>query len=325
MESSSRSQSAVPGATARRPTDIPRRGWLAIVTRGWRESKDDQVPLLAAGVAFYGFVAIFPAVIALVSLYGFFANPTTIASQVRSASQGLPGQGSDLIVNQIKAITARGRSTLGIGAIVSIVIALWSASSGMNKLLTAINAAYDEKQTRTFVKQRLLALALTAGAIVFMVIMLILVAVVSPVLQSVVANEAVRWLLEIARFIVIAALLSGALAVLYRIGPQRDAPKFRWVSAGAIIATVLWLAASVGFAIYTSTFGNYAKTYGAFAGIIVLLMWLWLTSYAILLGAEINAESEQQTFADTTEGLPEPMGRRDAVKADTPPPQEGAG
>jgi membrane protein len=128
-----------------------------------------------------------------------------------------------------------------------------------------------------------------------------------------------RWLLELVRWLLIAVMVTVALAVLYRIGPDRDAPKIRWVSVGAVIATVLWLVASLGFSFYVSTFGNYAKTYGAVAGIVVMLLWLWITSYAILLGAEINAESEQQTARDSTRGPEQPLGQRGAVKADSVP------
>ncbi len=200
----------------------------------------------------------------------------------------------------------------------SVLIALWSASGGVGNLMAAINTAYDEQETRGFVKKRALALGLTVGAILFMVVMLGLVAVVPPLLDSLVGDTPLRWVLQIGRWVLLVALVSAALAVLYRLAPDRDAPQLRWVSVGAVVATVIWLVASIGFSIYVSTFGNYAKTYGVFAGIVVTLMWLWLTAYAILLGAEINAEAEQQTVADTTTGPAEPMGQRGAVKADTP-------
>jgi membrane protein len=166
-------------------------------------------------------------------------------------------------------------------------------------------------------------LALTLGAIVFVAIMLGLVAVVPALLQQLLGDSPVlRFLLSAARWVLLVVLVTVALAVLYRVAPDRDAPKMRWVSVGAGMATLLWLLASVGFSIYVSTFGNYAKTYGVFAGIIVLLFWLWITSYAVLLGAEINAEAEQQTAADTTRGPAEPLGERNAVKADSVPDPE---
>ncbi len=311
-------QVEVPGGKAERPTEIPARGWLQVAKRGWKEAKADQVPLLAAGVAFYAFLAIFPGLIAVVSIYGLFADPATIANQLNSLTTALPEEASKVITDQVSALSSR-RQTLGVGLILAVLIALWSASAGISNLLTAINVAYDEEEKRGFVKKRLMSLGLTLGAIVFMVIILGLVAVLPPLLRSVFGTGALRWVLQIIGWLVMVLLVAAALAILYRLGPDRDAPRMRWVSVGAVVATVIWLVASIGFSIYTSTFGNYAKTYGVFAGIVVLLFWLWLTMYAILLGAEINAEAEQQTIADTTKGQEEPLGERGAVKADSIP------
>jgi membrane protein len=308
----------VPGGKAERPSEIPARGWKQVVKRGWKEAKADQVPLLAAGVAFYAFLSIFPALIAIVTIYGLFADPSTIANQLNSVTTALPGQARQVITDQVTLLASR-RSTLGIGLILSIVIALWSASAGISNLLTAINVAYDEQEKRGFVKKRLLSLGLTLGAIVFMVIMLGIVAVLPPLLKAVFGTSALRWVLQILGWLIVVVLVAVVLAILYRLAPDRDAPQMRWVSVGAAVATVIWLIASIGFSIYSSTFGNYAKTYGVFAGIVVLLFWLWLTMYAILLGAEINAEAEQQTVADTTKGPEEPVGERGAVKADSIP------
>lgn len=314
-------QVEVPGGKAERPTEIPARGWIQVAKRGWREAKADQVPLLAAGVAFYAFLAIFPALIAIVSIYGLFAEPSTIANQLNSLTAALPDEAAQIITDQVTALSSR-RQTLGISLILSVVIALWSASAGISNLLTAINVAYDEEEKRGFVKKRLMSLGLTLGAIVFMVIILGLVAVLPPLLKAVFGTGALRWVLQILGWLVMVVLVAIGLAILYRLGPDRDAPRMRWVSVGAVVATFVWLVASIGFSIYTSTFGNYAKTYGVFAGIVVLLFWLWLTMYAILLGAEINAESEQQTIADTTKGEEEPLGERGAVKADSIPSED---
>jgi membrane protein len=311
-------QVEVPGGKAERPTEIPARGWIQVAKRGWREAKADQVPLLAAGVAFYAFLAIFPALIAIVSIYGLFADPSTIANQLNSLTAALPDEAAQIITDQVTALSSR-RQTLGIGLILAVLIALWSASAGISNLLTAINIAYDEEEKRGFVKKRLMSLGLTLAAIVFMVIILALVAVLPPLLKTVFGTGALRWVLQILGWLVMVVLVAAGLAILYRLGPDRDAPRMRWVSVGAVVATFVWLVASIGFSIYTSTFGNYAKTYGVFAGIVVLLFWLWLTMYAILLGAEINAESEQQTIADTTKGEEKPLGERGAVKADSIP------
>jgi membrane protein len=312
----------VPGGEAEKPTEIPPKGWFQVVKRGWAEAKADQVPLLAAGVAFYAFLAIFPALIATVLIYGLVVPPERIAAQIAELTAGLPEDVSKLITDQITL--ASGQSTgAGIGLAISIALALWSASGGMGNLMTGISTAYDEEEKRSFVKKRGLALVLTVGAIVFMIVMLALVAVF-PVLSDLIDNDVYRFLLQVARWVLIAVLVAVALAVLYRVAPDRDSPKMRWVSVGAIAATVLFLLASAGFSIYVAYFGNYAKSYGALAGIVVMLFWLWITSYAILLGAEINAESEQQTVRDTTKGAEAPLGKRDAVKADSlPSPEDG--
>jgi membrane protein len=316
-------QVQVPGGKAEGPTEIPARGWIQIVKRGWKEAKADQVPLLAAGVAFYAFMAIFPALIAVVSIYGLFADPSTIANQLNSLTGTLPDEARKIIIDQVTALSTR-RQTLGISLVLSLLIALWSASAGTSNLLTAINVAYNEEEKRGFVKKRLLALGLTVAAIIFMVIILGLVAVSPPLLKVVFGTGALRWVLQIVGWLIVLVLVPAALALLYRLAPDRDAPRMKWASVGAVVATLIWLAASIGFSIYTSTFGNYAKTYGVFAGIVVLLLWLWLTMYAILLGAEINAEAEQQTIADTTKGEEKPLGERRAVKAESNPvPQSG--
>src|SRR5215211_2379926 len=291
-------QVQVPGGKAERPTEIPARGWIQVVKRGWREAKVDQVPLLAAGVAFYAFMAIFPALIAVVSIYGLFADPSTIANQLNSLTATLPDEARQIITDQVTALSTR-RQTLGISLVLSLLIALWSASAGVSNLLTALSVAYDEEEKRGFVKKRLLALGLTVAAIIFMAIIIGLVAVSPPLLKVVFGTGALRWVLQIVGWLIVLVLVPAALALLYRLAPDRDAPRMKWASVGAVVATLIWLAASIGFSIYTSTFGDYAKTYGVFAGIVVLLLWLWLTMYAILLGAEINAESEQQTLLET--------------------------
>jgi membrane protein len=313
-----KNQVNVPGGEAKRPTEIPARGWLQVAKRGWKEAKADQVPLLAAGVAFYAFLAIFPALVALVSIYGLFADPSTIANQLNAMTAALPDAARQIITDQVTMLASR-RAALSVGLAISIVIALWSASGGISNMLTAVNVAYDEEEKRGFIKKRLMSLGLTLAGIVFMVIMLSIVAVLPPLLKAVFGTGVLRWVFQILSWLILVVLVMVALAIIYRLGPDRDAPKMKWVSVGAIIAALIWLAASIGFSIYTATFGNYAKTYGVFAGIVVLLLWLWLTAYAILLGAEINAESEQQTIADTTKGEEKPLGERGAIKADSIP------
>ena len=223
----------VAGGDAEKPTEIPARGWFQIVKRGWAEAKTDQVPLLGAGVAFYAFLALFPALIALVTLYGLFADPGVIAEQV-NALTALPAEVRQLIVDQINN---QNQSALGWAAILSIALALFSASGGVNNLITAVNVAYDEDDERSFVKKRLLALALTLGAIVFLMIMLGLVAVVPPLLQNLLGDSpVVQFLLLAARWVLLVVpghrRLGGAVPGGTGPGRPEDAVGLRWGGGG---------------------------------------------------------------------------------------------
>jgi membrane protein len=317
----------LPGIEAGKPTDIPWRGWKQILKRSWAENKADNMPIIAGGVAFFGFLSIFPAMIALISIYGLVASPETVARQVENLSKQLPHSAAELIGTQLKSIVDNSSSALSVSLVISILAALWSASGGISNLITAVNLAYDEVEARNFIKLKLTSLALTLGGIVFVLITFGLVAVVPAVISALPLGVVGTILAQIATWVVLLGVFAGALAVLYRVAPDRDAPKFRWVSLGAVIVTVIWAAVSLGFALYVNNFGSYDKTYGAIAGVIVLMLWLYLTCYLVLLGAEINSEAEHQTAHDTTKGEPEPMGARDAQMADTlpesPEPQKG--
>ncbi len=309
----------LPGQDASSPFGIPARGWKQIVKRAWAENNADNMPIIAGGVAFFGFLAIFPALIALISIYGLVASPEQAAEQVESFTSGLPEAAQELIGDQVTAVTENAGGALTFSLIVSIIAALWSASGGVNNVVKAVNIAYDEAETRNFVKLRALSLALTLGAVVFVVLTIGLVAVLPLVLDALPLGAVGTVLAEVGRWVALLAVVAGSLAVLYRVAPDRDAPRFRWVSLGSIVVTVVWALVSLGFSLYVNNFGSYDKTYGAIAGVIVLMLWLYLTCYLVLLGAEINAETEHQTAVDTTGGDPEPMGARGAVVADTLP------
>jgi membrane protein len=311
-----------PGSEAERPKEIPAKGWLQVTKRAWAESKLDQVPLLAAGVAFYSFLSLFPAMIAAVTVYGLVADPATVTRQTEAISEALPRDAASIITDQMEAIASQPQQSLGLGLLIALALALWSASGGVGNIITAVNVAYDEEETRGFVARKGLALGFTLGAVVFAVVAVALIAVAPPLLDAFIPSGALHWLLQGARWLVLLLAVMTALAVLYRFAPDRDAPKFRWVSVGATIATVIWLLASLGFSLYVDNFGSYSKTYGALAGVAVLMLWLWLTAFIVLLGAEINAEAEQQTIKDTTQGEPEPLGQRGAVKADNLPHEQ---
>lgn len=312
------------GKHADTPTEIPRAGWVQVVKRAWKEAKSDQVPLLAAGVAFYSFLAIFPAMIAAVMLYGLVRDPDDVRRQVDQISDALPSDAASVVTTQLEAITSTSSGSLGLGLLVSLVLALWSASGGVGNIVSAINIAYDEEETRGFIKRKALSLVFTLAGIVFVVVAISLVAVAPALLDNLVDAGPLRWGLEAARWLGIVVAMSVALAVLYRVAPDRDDAEFKWVSVGAVVATIVWLIASLGFSLYVDNFGSYNKTYGALAGVVVLLLWLWLTMYVVLLGAEINAEAEQQTAKDTTVGPDRPLGQRGAVKADSLPGEQPA-
>jgi membrane protein len=312
-----------PGADAEAPTQIPPKGWLQVTKRAWAEAKVDQVPLLAAGVAFYSFLALFPAMIAAVTVYGLVADPATVARQTQAISDALPKDAASLITGQMDAIASQPQQSLGLGLVIALALALWSASGGVGNIVTAVNIAYDEEETRGFVARKGLSLLLTLGAILFVVVAVFLIAVVPSLLDAFIPSGAVQVMLGVARWAGLAVAVSVALGVLYRFAPDRDQPRFAWVSVGAGLATVIWLLASLGFSLYVDNFGSYGATYGALAGVAVLMLWLWISAFIVLLGAEINAEAEQQTSADTTVGEPEPMGQRGAVKADRPLHEQG--
>jgi len=314
----------VPGADASKPSEVPARGWTQILRRAWAESKADQVPLLAAGVAFYSFMALFPAMIAAITLYGLVADPATVSRQADKLTSAMPSDAASLVTRQMRAVADSPSQSLGLGLVIALALALWSAAGGVGNIVTAINIAYDEEETRGFVRRKLLSLGLTLGAIVFVVVAIGFVAVAPAVLDHLVGGGPARWGFEALRWLLLLAGISTVLALLYRYAPDRDEPKFRWVSVGAVTASVVWLVASLGFSLYVDNFSSYSKTYGALAGVVVLLLWLWITNLIVLLGAEVNAEAEQQTARDTTRGPERPLGERDAVKADSLPGNEPA-
>jgi membrane protein len=312
-----------PGGHAEAPTKIPLRGCWQVVRRAHKQSSIDNVGVLAGGIAYFGFMAIFPALIAGISLYGLVADPATlIAQQGGSLLSALPQEAQPLIRDQLNALASGSGGTLSVSLVVSILAALWSASSATGNLMAAVNAVYHETETRGFVKRRGTALLLTMGAIVFVLLALALVAVIPVVLNALQLGTFVNVIVQIVRWVLLVALVVVALAVVYRLAPDRDASPFTWTSVGALVAAALWVLGCVAFNLYVENFGSYNETYGTLAGVVVLLLWLYLTSYIFLLGAEINAEAENQTSKDTTTGELLPMGpapRRDRRPGCRPP------
>jgi membrane protein len=305
------------GREATAPTEIPPRGWKDILTRVRLEVKRDRVTMLSAAVAFHALLALFPALVALVSLYGLIADPSSIDRQVNDWLGTAPREVRELLTAQLKAITENSGAAAGAAIVIGTVVALWSASSGIAHLIEATNIAYDEEETRSFVTRRGLALALTAGAVVFMLTSLVLITVLPAVLADTGLGLFARVFAGILRWVLLIVGMMFALSVLYRYAPDRDHPQWTWTSPGALLATMLWVVASAVFSIYTANFGKYNETYGSLGAVVVLMLWLFFTVLCVIAGAELNAEMERQTREDTTQGAPMPLGERDAEVADT--------
>ena len=315
----------VPGSDAEHPGKIPPRGWLDVAKRVKDEAKADNVSLMSGGVAFFAVLALVPLLVAVLAIWGIFANPTDATRLIRDLASGLPNSAQRLVTQQLRNIASRSGSGLGFTALFSLVLACWSASSGTKHLIEAVNVAYDEDEDRGFVKVRALALALTLGAILFLLVAIGLIAVVPSVLSDAGVPSEVRVVVQVVIWPLLGVMMVLGLAVLYRVAPSRDDPKWRWVSWGAVIATVLWLVGSAAFALYAANFGSYDQTYGSLGGVVVLLLWLYITALVVVLGAEINAALETQTVRDSTTGPEAPLGRRGAEAADSVPTEDGDG
>ncbi len=305
------------GRKAARPGEVGARGWLDVLKRTRLGIRDTHASIVAAGVAFYAFLALVPALIALVIVYGLVANPADIKDQITSFASAAPQDAQRLLTNQLTSISRSAGRAASIGALIAVAGAIWAASGGMAALDTGLTIVNRETETRGFLKRRLLALALTVFAVVGVLLMLALVVGLPSVLDSIDVGDVGKIVIGLARWVVLAALLLFGLGVIFRYGPQRRRPRWRWVTPGAIVAVVVGLAASIGFSVYVSLMGTYNKTYGSLGAIIVLLLWLYLMAYAVLFGAAMNAELERQTEHDTTAGDERPMGERGAYAADT--------
>jgi membrane protein len=305
------------GRAARRPTDIPGRGWWDIAVRVKRSLDTDNISIIAGGLALYALLAVFPALAATVSIYGLFASPAEINEHLRELTAALPEQALSILQQQLSDLSSRQEEALSTGAVLGLLLALWSARRGMVALMAALNVAYGEEEKRGFFKQILVSSAFTVGAVLGFVAVLLLGVAVPFALQLLPLGNAAEVVLLILRWAMLWTVAIAGLAVAYRYAPDRDDAQWRWITPGSLIAATLWLAGSLLFALYVRNWGSYGETYGALGGVVVLLMWFYLSAYIIILGAEINAEIERQTVEDTTEGRPVPLGKRGAHAADT--------
>ena len=304
------------GRHARTPTEIPKRGWLDIVIRVKNEVTKDNVSIIAAGLALYALLAVFPALGAAVSIYGLFASPEQIAEHMNSFSGVLPAEATQILQNQLQSLSGQEQA-LGFGLVLGLLLALWSARKGMVALMAAINVAYDESEERGFFKQIVVSLAFTLGAVVGFLAVLLLAVAIPLALEMLPLGRAAEILILVVRWALLWAMAVLGMALVYRYAPDRREPKWKWLTWGSGIAATIWLIGSLLFAIYARNTASYGETYGALGGVVVLLLWFYLTGYALVLGAEINSEMERQTKEDTTQGSPKPMGQRDAYAADT--------
>lgn len=305
---------------------LSRSDLLTVLKRVAGEIRGDHLTLMSGGIAFWGMVAVFPALLAMITLYGLIADPLQVAEQIEAVASVLPGDAENpetlqgILATAMRDAASQDQGALTVSLVVTIGGALWTASAGVAGLIEGVNAAYDEVDTRPYLKKRGLALLLTLGAIVFLSLSVGLIAVVPVVLRLVGLEGVAATLISVARWPLLAAAIMGSLAVIYRVGPNRDSARTRWRSPGALVATVLFLLVSSGFSLYVTTFGgrdSYAATYGALTGVIVLLFWLFLSAFAILLGAEVNNELER--IARPEEGGTLALGRSDPYLADTGP------
>ncbi|HEX6103001.1 MAG TPA: YihY/virulence factor BrkB family protein [Alphaproteobacteria bacterium] len=305
------------GRDATAPSQIPKAGWRDILLRVKAEIADDHVSVIAAGVAFYGLLALFPAIAALIGVAGLMLDPAAIEGQLAQAAAMLPEDAAQILQDQAQAVAQDSGGTATFAVIGGLALALYSASSGMRTLMEGMNIAYDEEEKRGFVRLYATALALTALLIVGAVVALGALLVLPALLGAVGLGSTFEALLSFGRWPVLAVLMVLGLAVIYRYAPSRENARWRWITPGSVVATVLWLVGSLAFSIYVRNFGSYNETYGSIGGVIILLMWLWLSAFIVLLGAELNAEMEHQTKRDTTTGGEQPMGRRGARMADS--------
>ena len=276
------------GRNAETPAEMTAAGWKDVVFRIKDKIASDRVGLIAAGVAFYGLLALFPAITAMIAISGLLIEPNQVVDQLNKFSAFMPAEVTSIITDQATAVAGSREGGLGLAAIFGLLIAFYSASKGMASLIQGLNVAYDESEKRGFIKRMAVTFALTLLLIVGLIVGL-------------------------------AATLAVPLPrveLQAPFAPSRTSPEWKWASVGAVAGCLLWIVASAGFAFYVSNFGSYNESFGALAGVVVLLMWFWISAYVILMGAELNAELEAQTGIDTTVGPEKPMGERGAVKAD---------
>ena len=313
--------SAHPGASAQRPGEIPAAGWSAALRRVLRHVHEDRLPLLSAGIAFFAVLSIAPVLVTALSVYGAVNTPDQALRQLSDVADGLPPALEEVVADQLTSITTASTQVLTRRGITALVLALWTATAATTSLIDALTLTYHEGETRTMRARTGLALLLVLSGALLVGAVIAGIGVVSRALLG--APDAVRATAGVLVWVGLALVMVGALAVLYRVAPDRRRAQWHWISSGALTATVLWVLVSLALFAYVSQLGTYESTYGSLAGVAISMLWLWLTVLLVLLGAAVNAELERQTAQDSTVGPPQPIGRRGAVVADSQPPYPG--
>jgi len=304
------------GRMATNPTHIPLVGWKDIFLRVFHAFSDNNLSIIAAGVSFYGLLAIFPGIAAFVSIYGLFQDPNTVVVQMQQMQGIIPPDVINTMTDQVTQIASKPNSSLGLAAVITLGLALWSARKGTTALMVALNVVYAEKETRHFVVAIVVSLALTLSIIVGLIAVALLAAGVPLLFAALGFND---FIVSIGRGVGLGAgafFLMLGIAGLYRFAPSRTRPKWRWVMVGAVTVTIFWILGSLGFSVYLAFSDNYSATYGSLGAVVVVLTWLYITVLIMLVGGEINAQLEFQTSEDTTVSGNKPMGKRGAFVAD---------
>jgi membrane protein len=305
------------GRNARSPSEIPARGWKDILLRVYANIGEHRILSLAAGVTYYSILAIFPALAALVAIYGLLSDPAGITKHLDELSSVVPTGAIDVAREQLTRLSAKSYQTLGFTFVIALSVSLWSANAAMKSMFDTLNIIYGEREKRDLIKLNAISLTFTIAAIAFFLAALGGVIVIPIILNYLWLSNAADFLVRTAIWPAMFLGLALALACIYRFGPSRQTPRWRWISWGSVAATLAWLAASALFSWYAANFGKFNETYGSLGAAIGFMTWLWISAIVILLGAELDAEMEHQTAFDTTTGKPKPMGARGARMADT--------
>jgi len=304
------------GRGAASPLHIPWRGWKQVIRRVFREAASDRVSLSASGCAFWATLSLFPAISTLISLYGLVFNPENVETQLQNIRHLLPAPAYGMIADRVKVLVSHPSSTLGASLFISTAITLWSSSTGTKSLLSALNIAYEEQERRSLLRFQAVGLLMTLAGILSAILGLAVLVLLPAVIFFFGLSAHMQGLVQAGSFAALLVYVLLALSVLYRFGPSRRAPKWHWVTPGSLVATVLWFVASLLFSLYVQNLTSFSATYGPLGTVAGIMLWFWVTAYAVLLGAELNAELELQTAEDTTHDGPRPMGERGAFVAD---------